>query len=216
MTAPRVSLEPDHLTVAALTLEQGIAYVQRALGVAIPPGGTHPLMGTHNHLMRLGDGMFLEVIAPDPKVTPQRTRWFALDDPGMRARLTDSPQLISWAARVPDLARALREVEGASGEAVRVTRGALSWLISVPYDGSMPFDGAFPTLIEWPTGPHPSLRMADLGCRLERLAIAHPEGARLAKALDPVFTDDRVVISTGTAAQIRATIKTSSGRRELL
>ena len=56
MTAPRVSLEPDHLTVAALTLEQGIAYVQRALGVAIPPGGTHPLMGTHNHLMRLGDG----------------------------------------------------------------------------------------------------------------------------------------------------------------
>lgn len=181
-------------------------------------------MGTHNHLMRLDDGVFLEVIAPDPNVTPQRTRWFALDDLRMRARLKSSPQLISWVARVPNLAGALREVAGVTAEAVRVTRGSLSWLIgscnfrliSVPYDGSMPFDGAFPTLIEWPTGPHPSLRMADLGCRLERLAIAHTEGARLAKALAPAFTDDRVVISTGTATQIRAIINTAGGQRELV
>ena len=213
MIAPRASL--DHLTVAALTLEQGVAHVQRLLGVAIPPGGAHPLMGTHNHLMQLGDGVFLEVIAPDPTVTPQRTRWFGLDDPRMRARLKNSPQLISWVARVPDLARALREVNGAAGEAVRVTRGSLSWLISVPRDGSMPFDGAFPTLIEWPAGPHPSSRMADLGLRLERLAIAHPDGARLAKALAPIFSDDRVVVSTGAAVQIRATIRTTSGQREL-
>lgn len=216
MTAPCVSLELDHLTVAALTLEEGISYIQSALGVVVPPGGTHPLMGTHNHLMRLGDRVFLEVIAPDPKITPQRTRWFALDDSRMRARLKNSPQLISWVARVPDLARALREVEGVSGEAVRVTRGSLSWLISVPDDGSMPFDGAFPTLIEWPTGPHPSLRMADLGYRLERLDITHPEGVRLAKALAPVFTDDRVVISTGATGQIRATITTPRGQRELV
>src|SRR3954468_10110690 len=81
----------DHLTVAALTLEQGAAHIQRALGVKIPPGGSHPQMGTHNHLMLLGDGIFLELIAPDPAVTPQRTRWFGLDDPAMRARLENSP-----------------------------------------------------------------------------------------------------------------------------
>jgi Glyoxalase-like domain len=148
MIASRASL--DHLTVAALTLEQGIAHVQRALGVAIPPGGSHPLMATHNHLMQLGNGIFLEVIAPDHTVTPQRTRWFGLDDPRMRASLKNSPRLISWVARVPDLAQALREIHGAIGEVVAVTRGPLTWLISVPRDGSMPFDGAFPTLIEWP------------------------------------------------------------------
>src|SRR4051794_31253133 len=47
------SLLIDHLTVAALTLEQGVAHVQHALGVVIPPGGAHPLMGTHNHVMQL-------------------------------------------------------------------------------------------------------------------------------------------------------------------
>jgi hypothetical protein len=213
MIASRASL--DHLTVVALTLEQGIAHVQRALGVAIPPGGSHPLMATHNHLMQLGNGIFLEVIAPDHTVTPQRTRWFGLDDPGMRASLKTSPRLISWVARVPDLAQALREIDGAIGEAVPVTRGPLSWLISVPRDGSMPFDGAFPTLIEWPAGPHPSTRMADFGCQLEQLSIVYPEGARLTQALDSVIADDRIVISIGTATRIRAMINTPSGQRQL-
>jgi hypothetical protein len=205
----------DHLTVAALTLEDGIAHVRRALGVELPPGGAHPLMGTHNCLMSLGDGIFLELIAPDPAVTPQRRRWFNLDDPAMRARLENTPQLISWVIRVPDLAKALREADSAIGDAVRVARGDLSWLISVPSDGSMPFDGAYPTLIEWPPGPHPSSRMADFGCRLERLAVVHPEGAWLCKALDNVLADDRIVVGAGDAVQIRATIRTPGGVREL-
>ena len=207
--------ELDHLTVAALTLEQGVVHVERALGVIMPPGGAHPVMGTHNHLMRLGSGIFLEVIAPDATLTPQRARWFGLDDPRMRQRLKNSPQLISWVVRIPDLAQALREVDAAIGEAVLVTRGSLTWLMSMPRDGSTPFDGAFPTLIEWPSGPHPSSRMADFGCRLQRVSIEHPEGARLVKALGQILVDDRVVISTGATARIQATIGTPSGRREL-
>ena len=60
-------LSLDHLVVAALTLEAGVDHVFRSLGVAIPPGGAHPLMGTHNHLMQLGEGVFLEVIARDSR-----------------------------------------------------------------------------------------------------------------------------------------------------
>ena len=96
-----------------------------------------------------------------------------------------------------------------------VTRGNLSWLISVPRDGSMPFDGAFPTLLEWPAGPHPSTRMADLGCQFEQLSIVHAEGLSLLKALEPVITDDRIIISTGSATQLRATINTPNGQRLL-
>jgi hypothetical protein len=205
----------DHLTVAALTLEEGVAHVKRALGVALPIGGAHPLMGTHNHLMQLGEGIFLEIIAPDPAVVPQRTRWFGLDDPRIRASLEGAPRLIHWVARVSDLVMALRDVDAASGEVVPVTRGTLSWQISVPRDGSMPFDGAFPTLIEWPAGPHPSTRMADLGCKLKQLSIVHPEGIRLSKALQPVIADDRIVISTGPVTQLRAIITTPSGQRQL-
>jgi hypothetical protein len=214
-TCPPDGAVLDHLTVAALTLEQGVEHVRRSLGVVVPRGGKHPLMGTHNGLMRLGDGVFLEIIAPDPDATPQRTRWFALDDPAMRERLKLTPQLISWVVRVPDLKAALGEVDPSAGEAVPLTRGQLSWLISVSRDGSMPFGGAFPTLIEWPAGPHPALGMADLGCRLQNLAIAHPDNAGLAAALAPIFRDDRVTIGCDATVRLRATIQTPDGLREL-
>ena len=205
----------DHLTVAALTIDAGVAHVERALGVVVPPGGAHRLMATHNHLMQIGEGVFLEVIAPDPGAVPQRTRWFALDDPKMRERLKTSPQLVTWVARVPDLHLALGSIRGTAGEAVRVSRGALSWQISLIPDGSLPFDGAFPTLIEWPKGPLPSSGMPDLGCRLEKLAIEHPQGDDLAKLLASSLTDDRLTISSAARFQIRAVIKTANGPREL-
>ena len=56
----------DHITIAALSLGEGVAFASAALGVSIPPGGAHVQMATHNHLVRLGDGLFLEIIAPDP------------------------------------------------------------------------------------------------------------------------------------------------------
>ncbi len=46
-------LQLDHIVVASLTVEEGVAHVERRLGVIVPPGGEHPSMGTHNHVMRL-------------------------------------------------------------------------------------------------------------------------------------------------------------------
>src|SRR5262249_53180740 len=81
-------LQLDHIAIAADSLAAGVAYAEAALGVKIPYGGAHPLMGTHNHLLRLGDNVFLEIIAPDPAAGPlTRRRWFALDDAVVRADL---------------------------------------------------------------------------------------------------------------------------------
>ena len=209
-------LELDHLVVGAATLEQGVAYVRDALGVIMPFGGAHPLMGTHNHLMRLGDGAFLEIIAVDPAAAPARKRWFGLDDPATRARLAARPRLIGWVARTRDLAGALREVPGSRGEAIRVTRGELAWLIGVPADGSPPWDGAFPTLLEWPPGPLPASRMADLGCRLSRLDIAHPRATEIAANLADHLRDDRIAFTPAEGFAMRATIETPLGPRELV
>jgi len=49
----------DHLVIASETLEEGVAHVRDKLGVEIPFGGKHPLMGTHNHLMQFGSEAFL-------------------------------------------------------------------------------------------------------------------------------------------------------------
>jgi hypothetical protein len=57
----------DHIAVTAPTLEAGAELVRLALGVEPQAGGAHARMGTHNLLLRLGDAVYLEVIAPDPR-----------------------------------------------------------------------------------------------------------------------------------------------------
>ena len=71
---PRCEL--DHLVIGAATLAEGVAWLEDRLGVTVPAGGKHPLMGTHNRLMQLGHGTFLEIIAIDPDAaSPGRRRF---------------------------------------------------------------------------------------------------------------------------------------------
>ena len=56
----------DHLILAATTLADGIEFVADITGATPQPGGKHVAMGTHNALLRLGDRVYLEIIAIDP------------------------------------------------------------------------------------------------------------------------------------------------------
>jgi len=205
----------DHIVVASLTLEEGVTHVEDCLGVIVPPGGEHLSMGTHNHLMRLGDEIYLEIISPNPKVHPQRPRWFGLDRSELLAQLRVAPRLITWVARVPNLGVAVQSVPEA-GVIVSASRGSLTWLISVPAGGAMPFDGAFPALIQWPNGPHPSERVVDLGCRLQRLEIARPCSHLIKGMLSREFEDQRIAFVQGSQTRLRAEIMTPTGPRELI
>ena len=94
----------DHFVIGAPSLAQGVAYVERTLGVQIPPGGAHTRMGTHNHLMKLGDQVFLEVIASDPQLSePDGPRWYGLDDPFVRTRIAAEPCLLTWVVNCDDI-----------------------------------------------------------------------------------------------------------------
>src|SRR2546421_5324073 len=87
----------DHLVVTAPDLASGAELVRRALGVELQAGGKHARMGTHNLVLKLGDSIYLEVIAPDPDAPdPGRSRWFELDRQG-------PPRLATWAARTSDI-----------------------------------------------------------------------------------------------------------------
>lgn len=200
------NLKLDHITIVARTLDEGAAHINKILGIDMPAGGAHPAMGTHNRLLSLGDNSFLELIAIDPQATtPDHPRWFDLD------RFNAPPALDTWVLGTNDIAAALTRAHPDSGKAKRITRGELSWQISIPEDGSMPLDGAFPTLIEWPKGPHPASRMKDLGCRLHSLTIAHPK----AKKIEALIGDriDRACITIRQDGQkmISAKIETPQG-----
>jgi hypothetical protein len=189
-----VSATIDHLVVAAASLEEGVAWCERHLGITPAPGGEHPLMCTHNRLLALGGGAYLEIIALQPGATPTRAtghrRWFDLDDAELQACLhAQGPQLIHWVARVPDVdaacaaLRALGLRRGPVIEASRPTaQGPLRWRITVRNDGQRLLDGALPTLIEW-GDRHPCEHLPDQGLRLRHLRLRHSQAPLLRAAL---------------------------------
>src|ERR1700712_1998311 len=98
-------LRIDHLVIAARTLEEGARFVSSRFGCEMTAAGAHPSMRTHNRLLNLWNGVYLEVIAIDPyagilQTDAPRARLFALDDPAMQKRLETGPQLMHWVACV--------------------------------------------------------------------------------------------------------------------
>jgi len=140
--------------------------VEAKLGVATAPGGKHATMGTHNRLLKLDAGRYLEVIAIDPQASaPARPRWFALDTPAMRERLARGPALIHWVERTDDIGLELAGYPD-DVEVLQFSRGPYRWRLAVPRDGRLPADGAAPTLIQWEGSLHPWASLPDSGCSL--------------------------------------------------
>lgn len=200
-------MQLDHIAVSGESLEEAVETIESALGVAMQPGGAHEIFGTHNRLLGLDDGSYIEAIAVDPSAPrPQRARWFDLDHFSGPARLTN------WICRSDDLSTELWRLPLA-GDPVHLTRGNLAWLMAVPQNGGLPYDNLHPALIQWKS-PHPSAVLTRCGCALRRLIVTHPEALALRRILAPVFDDPRVIYEPGTPALV-AEIDTPHGLRYL-
>ena len=201
-------IELDHLAIAAQSLDEGRARVEQALGVTLQPGGQHPHFGTHNLLLGLEDGLYLEVIAIDPEAPkPDYPRWFDLD------RFQGAPRLNNWICRTDDMAGTLAMLPQA-GKPIALSRGDLRWQMAVPKDGILPFDGMFPALIEWQCVGHPAGLLRATGCRLQRLTVSHPQAGSLKAQIGDMLSDDRVHIAQGPAG-LQAEFLTPAGVRLL-
>lgn len=194
--APRLLI--DHIAINCTTLAEGIDWVEGKLGVRVPLGGKHPIMNTHNAVMSLGDGVYLEIVAADPEAPPaERPRWFGLDDPKVKARLaSEGPYLSAWLCRSDDVKETVRLAKTDMGQVYTMRRGELVWQISIRDDGAVPMGGLHPIVIEWPPGPHISTRLTDLGCRFKRIVVRPPAGTPLAATL--------AAIEAGALVQIEA------------
>jgi hypothetical protein len=170
-------------------------------------------MGTHNALLRLGSRVYLELIAIDPEGSAQWPRWFALDAPAVRERMTREPFLITWVARIDDIDAAVCAVP-ALGRVLALSRGAFRWRIAVPDDGGTNFDGVLPTLIQWEGDAHPADGLAEAGCELLRLELSHPRADELAAQCRRLGVAGAVELDTG-PPRLAARIASPRGAVEL-
>ena len=85
----------DHIILGCRDLEEGIAYIEKLSGYRAAFGGCHVGRGTQNALLKMGQGSYLEILAPDPN--QDGPRWHT-----NIVELTE-PALIGWALKASGL-----------------------------------------------------------------------------------------------------------------
>ena len=199
----------DHIAVSGCTLEEARAHVEEALRVKLQPGGAHDVFFTHNALLGLEDGLYLEAIAINPDAPkPARPRWFDLD------RFAGAPCLTNWICRTSALDAVLAQLPEGFGKPVNLQRGDLRWAMAVPATGILPFDNCAPALIQWHTDKHPAERLPASSVRLRRLSVQHPDADALSLKLGGLLNDDRIAFEKGDAC-LMAEFDTPHGSRML-
>ena len=216
MTEVRRSVAPpaqlDHLVLAATTLADGIEFIADVTGVTPQPGGKHIAMGTHNALLRLGERVYLEIIAIDPDgIKPSRPRWFDLDGIALQSELTERPQLVAWVAQTADIERSVAACPIPLGVVTPFERGDYRWRITIPEDGKRPAMGIVPTLIQWDVPAHPADRLPPTKVTIAQVAAAHADPASVRSTLAALGLAGAVQVTYDRHARLAAMLHTPRG-----
>lgn len=198
----------DHLVFASPDLDAGVDAIETLLGVRAVPGGSHPQWGTRNALLALGPDVYLEIIAPDPKLSrPERGYAFGIDG-------LEEPTLVTWAMKSDDIdavSEHAREEGYDPGPAFDGNRalphgGSLRWRLTLP---QLEFGGGLvPFLIDWGDSQHPAEALPQ-GGQLVELSGKHSNPARVSVALQALGV--RLPVTHGVRPRLAAIIETTSG-----
>lgn len=173
------ALALDHIVWAVPDLDAGIRTIADLTGVEPVSGGKAPgREQSHNALISLGDGAYLEIFSLAR--AGGGGRWGKLVEDGQ-------PRIVSYALRVTDRFAALKPAIEAAGYRstgpramgrVRPDGGAVNWeLLNV---AGTPLDEDLPFFIDWlGSTPHPS-ESSPRGATIDSFVVAHPKAAELA------------------------------------
>lgn len=205
----RVSvLQLDHLVIVAPTLEVGGDYIEQTLGIRPWYGGKHRELGTHNLLLRIGDDVFLEVIALDPESTHQGPRVFGIESiQRVEADWYAGRRLRTWVCRTEHLEPVVAKHSYLVGQIKAVTRGERHWQMAIPVDGSLPLAGLLPTPVQYEPQMIPARRMPENGLRFKQLIVRHLEPENLSEAYRSMNVQGDVVVEKGDMIRIKALIE---------
>lgn len=213
--AVAAAIPVDHLILGIDSLERGIELLQRATGLLAVPGGVHPGRGTQNALLSLGDGRYLELLAPNPADTAARAGQTAEE----RARYFGAfrvPTPIGWAVLTTDAAaerarlvrRGLPASDVRPGSRLRPDGQTLRWSTVDPWGGVE--RDVLPFVIQWAAdAPHPAAA-APAGCRFVGMAIESPAADSLRALFDKAAWP--VPVRPGTTERLEFTLDCPRGR----
>lgn len=202
-TMPAVGI--DHVILGVDDLERGITEFATRTGVKPIKGGVHPGRGTQNALVSLGNGRYVEIMAPSHEAGTTggpRTAYSTLTPTG-------------WALHTDNVGAVVATLRGAAFKVSNVEPGArirpdgvkLAWQ-TADVNGAGLEDAPF--FIQWGVDtPHPSSD-APGGCTLESVRMTQLDPAPLARFFRAVKVD--VAVSKGSAPKMTVALACPAGK----
>lgn len=169
----------DHIVWAVPDLDAGMALIQQLTTIRPTYGGVHPGRGTHNAILPLSRGIYLEIIAP---ANSQSHCW-------MDIHMIQEPEVVRWAWKATELEDKVRLLESSGinigpifgGRRIMKDGTVLKWDLTDP--DAFKSDKIIPFLIDWKNGPHPTTDL-ETPCDLLDVKMTHPEPVKI----DHIFT----------------------------
>ena len=88
----------DHFVLCVRDLAEAVNRFDIDYGVKAHLGGRHLTQGTHNAIIKIGDQIYLEILAPDPENLDHKgSRWMGID------LITNIPIITRWCLNTPYL-----------------------------------------------------------------------------------------------------------------
>lgn len=219
--SPRLCI--DHLVWVVRSLSEGMDTLEKLTGVRPCVGGQHLGLGTHNALLSLGDGVYLEILAADPS-QPSGAKWLGIDAEQL-------PRLTTFCARRVDGSGDIEEIIGNARVVAKYDAGPvkecarqtpdgreLRWRLAASNHGhgfsQLPGGGLIPFLIDWTPSsmPHPS-QASPIGCELLALRAWHPDCRNVSDMIDALGASECITggIGHGPMARLEASLATPNG-----
>lgn len=202
----------DHLVYAVPDLSVALDWFAEHAGLRPAIGGRHLHQGTHNAVVNLGQGAYLEIVAPDPEnTTIPPPRWMGVD-------LVRQPQMVRWSLKNNDLPRQatlLRTINPElgsihTGQRQLTTGELLRWQMTLPL--AQPAVDLIPFFLDWSSSDfHPTDRMPE-EFSLVSLNLEHPEP----QAMEPSLASLGVQQAVSLAAQPSIIVRLQTPKGELV
>lgn len=182
--------------------------LSKKMGVEVLYGGQHKTEGTHNAVVNLGNGAYLELLAIDEKNTAiASSRWMGID-------LITEPIMTRWALKSTNLPSDVKILQTANPEMGEIFAGSrkktdgstLRWAMVKPL--SHPMVEILPFMVDWKDSVHPTMTMPDV-CKLIGMRATHPTP----HLLQPTLNNLGAVIDLqkGNTISLEAVIQTPNG-----
>jgi hypothetical protein len=166
----------DHIVLGVNDLDQGIVAFKRLTGTNPKKDGSDAQLGTHSAIVGLGENMFLEIIAPDPKVDSesidQELKALVFD----RLQTMDELTPFGWAVGTSNLERTTFFARRAGSRSSEIMTGSRKrgWGRKEEWTWvrvTSPESRVMPIFVQWADESKRPQERAPKGCTLEELRV---------------------------------------------